>query len=30
MVGGYLTTANEINTIVAAGRADLCIMEPAL
>jgi anthraniloyl-CoA monooxygenase len=28
MVGGYLTTTNEINTIVAAGRADLCIMEP--
>jgi anthraniloyl-CoA monooxygenase len=28
MVGGYLTTANEVNTIVAAGRADLCIMEP--
>jgi anthraniloyl-CoA monooxygenase len=29
MVGGYLTTANEVNTIVAAGRADLCIMEPS-
>jgi anthraniloyl-CoA monooxygenase len=28
MVGGYLTTSNEINTILAAGRADLCIMEP--
>ncbi len=27
MVGGYLTTSNEINTILAAGRADLCIME---
>ncbi len=26
MVGGYLTTSNEINTILAAGRADLCIM----
>jgi anthraniloyl-CoA monooxygenase len=30
MVGGYLTTTNEINTIVAAGRADLCIMEPRM
>jgi len=27
LVGGYLTTSNEINTILAAGRADLCIME---
>jgi len=27
IVGGYLTTSNEINTILAAGRADLCIME---
>ncbi len=27
MVGGYLTTTNEVNTIVAAGRADLCVME---
>jgi anthraniloyl-CoA monooxygenase len=27
MVGGYLTTSNEVNTIVAAGRAELCIME---
>ena len=26
MVGGYLTTSNEVNTILAAGRADLCIM----
>ena len=26
MVGGYLTTSNEINTILAAGRADLCLM----
>ncbi len=25
MVGGYLTTSNEVNTLVAAGRADLCI-----
>ena len=28
MVGGYLTTGDEVNTIIAAGRADLCIMEP--
>jgi anthraniloyl-CoA monooxygenase len=28
MVGGYLTTSDEINTILAAGRADLCIMNP--
>ncbi len=27
MVGGYLRTTNEVNTIIAAGRADLCIME---
>jgi len=27
IVGGYLTTSDEINTILAAGRADLCIME---
>jgi anthraniloyl-CoA monooxygenase len=27
MVGGYLTNSNEVNTILAAGRADLCIME---
>ena len=26
MVGGYLTTNNEVNTMLAAGRADLCIM----
>jgi len=26
MVGGYLTTSNEVNTMLAAGRADLCIM----
>lgn len=26
MVGGYLTTTGEINTILAAGRADLCIL----
>ena len=28
MVGGYLTTSNEVNTILAAGRADLCITDP--
>jgi anthraniloyl-CoA monooxygenase len=28
LVGGYLTTTNEVNTIIAAGRADLCLMEP--
>ena len=27
MIGGYLTTHNEINTIIAAERADLCILE---
>jgi anthraniloyl-CoA monooxygenase len=27
MVGGYLTNSNEVNTILAAGRADLCIIE---
>jgi anthraniloyl-CoA monooxygenase len=29
LVGGYLTTMNEVNTILAAGRADLCILSPA-
>ena len=28
MVGGYLTTSDEANTIIAAGRADLCMMDP--
>ncbi|GAC1347524.1 MAG: bifunctional salicylyl-CoA 5-hydroxylase/oxidoreductase [Ktedonobacteraceae bacterium] len=28
MVGGYLTTSNEVDTILAAGRADLCITDP--
>jgi anthraniloyl-CoA monooxygenase len=28
MVRGYLTTKDEVNTIIAAGRADLCIMDP--
>ena len=27
LVGGYLTTSDEVNTIIAAGRADLCVME---
>ncbi len=27
IVGGYLTTSNEVNTILAAGRADLCIVD---
>lgn len=26
MVGGYLTSGNEVNTILAAGRADLCLL----
>jgi anthraniloyl-CoA monooxygenase len=26
LVGGYLTTSGQINTILAAGRADLCIL----
>ncbi|MDX1436796.1 MAG: FAD-dependent monooxygenase [Anaerolineales bacterium] len=29
LVGGYLTTSGEVNTILAGGRADLCIMSPA-
>ncbi|MDR7482265.1 MAG: FAD-dependent monooxygenase [Armatimonadota bacterium] len=28
LVGGYLVTADEANTILAAGRADLCLMDP--
>jgi anthraniloyl-CoA monooxygenase len=28
MLSGYLTTSNEINTILAAGRGDLCIVTP--
>ncbi|MGA7733050.1 MAG: bifunctional salicylyl-CoA 5-hydroxylase/oxidoreductase, partial [Chloroflexia bacterium] len=27
MVGGYLTTSNDANTVLAAGRADLCIVD---
>ncbi len=30
IVGGYLTRSNEINTILAAGRADLCILEQSM
>ncbi len=26
MVGGYLTNSNDVNTILAAGRADLCVL----
>ncbi|MFL5733056.1 MAG: FAD-dependent monooxygenase [Chloroflexia bacterium] len=29
MVGGYLTTSNDVNTILAAGRGDLCIVDTA-
>jgi anthraniloyl-CoA monooxygenase len=29
MVGGYLDTLDAANTIVGAGRADLCLLEPA-
>jgi anthraniloyl-CoA monooxygenase len=28
MVGGNLTTADEVDTVVAAGRADLCLLDP--
>lgn len=28
LVGGYLTTPDEVNTMVAAGRADLCLFDP--
>jgi anthraniloyl-CoA monooxygenase len=28
LVGGNLTTTDEVNTILAAGRADLCLMHP--
>jgi anthraniloyl-CoA monooxygenase len=27
MVGGYLTTTDQVNTVVAAGRTDLCIID---
>lgn len=29
IVGGHLTTSDEVNTVIAAGRADLCIIEPS-
>jgi anthraniloyl-CoA monooxygenase len=29
MVGGYLTRIDEVNTVVGAGRADLCLLSPA-
>src|SRR5262249_15324550 len=28
LVSGYLTTTNQVNTILAGGRADLCLMHP--
>jgi len=28
LAGGYLTTTNEVNTLLAGGRADLCLMVP--
>jgi anthraniloyl-CoA monooxygenase len=28
LVGGNLTTADEVNTVLAAGRADLCLLDP--
>jgi len=28
MVGGNLTTADQVNTVLAAGRADLCLLDP--
>lgn len=28
LVGGYLTTPDEVNTVLAAGRADLCLFQP--
>ena len=30
IAGGNLTTADEVNTILAAGRADLCLLDPRL
>src|SRR5262249_9504209 len=27
LVGGYLTTSDEVNTILGAGRGDLCVLE---
>jgi anthraniloyl-CoA monooxygenase len=28
MVGGHITRLDEVNTILAAGRADLCLVDP--
>jgi anthraniloyl-CoA monooxygenase len=28
LVGGGLTTADQVNTVLAAGRADLCLLDP--
>ena len=28
MVGGNIATRDEVNTILAAGRADLCVLDP--
>jgi anthraniloyl-CoA monooxygenase len=30
LVGGNITTNDEMNTILAAGRADLCLLDPRL
>jgi anthraniloyl-CoA monooxygenase len=30
LVGGNLTTADEVNTALAAGRADLCLLDPRI
>jgi anthraniloyl-CoA monooxygenase len=30
MVGGHITRLDEVNTILAAGRADLCVLDPHL
>jgi anthraniloyl-CoA monooxygenase len=30
IAGGRITTLDEINTIVAAGRADLCVLDPRM
>jgi anthraniloyl-CoA monooxygenase len=30
VVGGYITTGDEVNTAIGAGRADLCMLETAV
>jgi 2,4-dienoyl-CoA reductase-like NADH-dependent reductase (Old Yellow Enzyme family) len=30
MTRGNITTPDEVNTIVAAGRADLCVIDPVV